>query len=165
MRNRSSTTALNGVTPYECLFKKKSDVSNLRVFGCVTYVHVPDNQRKKLDAKSRKSIFVGYPEGVKGFKLYDPVTHKFTGSRDVMSLEKNFHDFNVPDSSNSDDCARDDFPIKIGKIPANENLDHDGPANRRVADDAEGNQQGGDQQVGETLKETFMNEVRNIGDS
>ena len=24
-----------------------------------------------------------------------------------------------------------------GKIPANENLDHEGPANRRVADDAE----------------------------
>ena len=83
---------------------------------CVTYVHIPDNQRKKLDAKSRKSIFVGYPEGVKGFKLYDPVTHKFTRSRDVMFLERNFNDFNVPDSSNSDDCAKDDFPIMIGKF-------------------------------------------------
>ena len=164
VRNRSPTTALNGITPYECLLEKKPDVSNLRVFGCVTYVHIPDNQRKKLDAKSRKSIFVGYPEGVKGFKLYDPVTHKFTRSRDVMFLEKNFHDFNVPDSSNSDDCAKDDFPIMIGKIPANENLDQDEPANRRVADDADGNEQGGDQQVGETLEETFMNEVRNIGE-
>ena len=81
-----------------------------------------------------------------------------------MFLEKNFHDFSVPDSSNSDDCARDDFPIMIGKIPANKNLDQGEPANRRVADDAEGNQQGDDQQVAETLEETFMNEVRNIGE-
>ena len=105
VRNRSPTTALNGITPYECLLKKKPDVSNLRVFGCVTYVYIPENQRKKLDAKSRKSIFVGYPEGVKGFKLYDPVTHKFIRSRDVIFLEKNFHDFDVNNSSNSDDRA------------------------------------------------------------
>ena len=38
----------------------------------------------------------------------------------------------------------------IGKIPANENLDQDEPANRKVADDAEGNQQGGDQ-IGRNL--------------
>ncbi len=107
VRNRSPTTALNCITPYECLLKKKHDVSNLRVFGCITYVHVPDNQRKKLGEKSRKSIFVGYPEGVKGFKLYDPVSRKFIRSRDVKFLEKNFHDFDVHNSSNSDDRADD----------------------------------------------------------
>ena len=38
VRNRSPTTALNGITPYEFLLKKKPDVSNpnLRVFGCVS---------------------------------------------------------------------------------------------------------------------------------
>ncbi len=46
VRNRSPTTALNGITPYECLLKKKPDVSNLRIFGCITYVHVPDNQKE-----------------------------------------------------------------------------------------------------------------------
>ena len=63
-----------------------------------------------MDAKSRKSIFVGYPEGVKGFKLYDPVIHKLIRSRDVIFLEKSFHDFDVNISSNSDDRANDDFP-------------------------------------------------------
>ncbi len=114
--NHSPTTALNGITPYECLLKKKPDVSNQRVFGCVTmYVHVPNNQRKKLDAKSRKTIFVGYPQGVKGFKLYDPVFRKFIRNRDVMPLEKKFHDFDVHDSSNSGGRADDDFPIMIEK--------------------------------------------------
>ena len=164
VRNRSPTTALNGITPYECLLKKKPDVSNLRVFGCVTYVHIPENQRKKLDAKSRKSIFVGYPEGVKGFKLYDPVTHKFIRSRDVIFLEKSFHDFDVNNSSNSDDRANDDFPIVIGKIPLNGSQDQDEPNDQRVANNVDGNQQDGVQQVGETFEETFMNEVRNIGE-
>ena len=74
----------------------------------------------------------------------DPVTHKVTRSRGVIFLEKNFHDFDVYDSAKSDDCTNDDFPI-VGKIPVNENVDHDEPDKRRVADDAEGNQQGGDQ--------------------
>ena len=148
VRNRSPTTALNGITPYECLLKKKPDVSN---------------QRKKLDAKSRKSIFVGYPEGVKGFKLYDPVTHKFIRSRDVIFLEKSFHDFDVNNSSNSDDRANDDFPTVIGQIPVNGSQDQDEPNDQRVANNVDENQQGGVQQVGETFEETFMNEVRNIG--
>src|SRR5215510_3977976 len=34
VRNRSSTSALNGNVPYSCFFGKKPDVSHLRVFGC-----------------------------------------------------------------------------------------------------------------------------------
>jgi hypothetical protein len=165
VRNRSPTKALNGITPYECLFEKKPDVSNLRVFGCVTYVHIPDNQRKKLDAKSRKSIFMGYPEGVKGYKLYDPVSRKFLRSRNhVIFLEKKFHDFDVQTSSNFDDRADDDIPIMIEETPVDGNQNQDEIANHRVAENAEGNQQANDQRVGATFEETFMNEVRNVGE-
>ena len=45
VQNGSPTTSLSGITPYECLFRKKPDVSNLRVFRCVAYVHIPNNQR------------------------------------------------------------------------------------------------------------------------
>jgi hypothetical protein len=45
--NRSPTTALKDKTPYECLFGRKTDISNLRVFGCKCYVHVPDCRRHK----------------------------------------------------------------------------------------------------------------------
>lgn len=58
-------------TPFQRLFGRKPDISNLRVFGCVSYVHFPDNQRRKLDAKAHRAIFVGYPPGGKGYKLYD----------------------------------------------------------------------------------------------
>ena len=66
IRNRCPTVALKNKTPFECRFNRVPDVSHLRVFGSICYVHIPDGQRKKFDAKSYKGIFVGYPEGTKG---------------------------------------------------------------------------------------------------
>ena len=34
----------------------------MKVFGCVAYAHVSDQQRKKLDIKGEKCIFVGYSD-------------------------------------------------------------------------------------------------------
>ena len=93
LHNRSPTTALKDETPFERLFGRRPDISHLRVFGCVSYVHVPDGQRRKLDAKACKSIFVGYPPGVKGYKLYDLEKKKFVVSRDVQFFEQNFDHF------------------------------------------------------------------------
>lgn len=59
----------------------------------MSYVHISDNQRKKLDAKAHKAIFVGYPPGVKGYKLYDVEKKKFVISRDVQFFEENFDHF------------------------------------------------------------------------
>ena len=89
--NRSPTAALKDRTLFECYFSKKLDISNLRVFGCVCYQHVPQGERQKLDPKSREGIFVGYPEGTKGYKLYDPVKKKFVRSRDVIFYENKFY--------------------------------------------------------------------------
>ena len=93
LHNRSPTTALKDETPFERLFGRRPDIFHLRVFGCVSYVHVPDGQRRKLDAKACKSIFVGYPPGVKGYKLYDLEKKKFVVSRDVQFFEQNFDHF------------------------------------------------------------------------
>ncbi|CAB4022679.1 Hypothetical predicted protein [Paramuricea clavata] len=107
---------------------------------------------------------MGYPEGVKGYKLYDPVSRKFLRSRDVIFLEKKFHDFDIQTSSNFDDRAEDDIPIMIEETPVDGNENQDEIANQRVAENAEGNQQANDQPVGGTFEETFMNEVRNVGE-
>ncbi|CAB4032081.1 Retrovirus-related Pol poly from transposon TNT 1-94, partial [Paramuricea clavata] len=88
--------ALKDKTPHECLFGKKPDVSNLKVFGCMCYVHIPDSNRRKLDQKSYEAIFVGYPTGTKGYKVYDVKRRKFMISRDVQFLEKKFHNFENP---------------------------------------------------------------------
>ncbi|XP_024039432.1 gibberellin-regulated protein 14-like [Citrus clementina] len=41
----------------------------------------------KLDAKSRRCIFLGYTDGVKGYRLWDPTAHKIVISRDVIFIE------------------------------------------------------------------------------
>ena len=90
LTNRSPTSTLNE-TPYERWNGgSKPDVSNLRVWGCNAYMHVPDQKRKKLDRKSTKCIFVGYPEGKKGYKLFELSTGKMRSSRDVIFVENAF---------------------------------------------------------------------------
>ena len=34
-------------------------------------VHVPKEERRKLDPKAKKFIFLGYGEETKGYRLYD----------------------------------------------------------------------------------------------
>ena len=89
LSNRSPTSTLEE-TPFERWHGTKPDISNLRVFGCVAYAHIPDEKRKKLDKKSKKCIFVGYPPGKKGYKLFDPITRKMLYSRDVIFVETVF---------------------------------------------------------------------------
>lgn len=93
LHNRSPTTALKDKTPFECLFGEKPDISNLRVFGCICYVHIPDCRRKKLDPKSNRAIFIGYPHGTKGYKLYNLEKKQFQISRNVILHEDKFHHF------------------------------------------------------------------------
>ena len=90
LRNRSPTSYLKEMTPHEKWHGSKADVSNLKVFGCNAYVHVPDQKRKKLDKKSVQSIFVGYPNNSKGYKFYNPETKKMFRSRDVIFIENSF---------------------------------------------------------------------------
>ena len=107
LHNRSPTAALKDETPFQRLFGRRPDISNLRVFGCVSYIHVPDSQRRKLDAKAHRAIFVGYPPGVKGYKLYDLEKKKFIVSRNVQFFEENFD--HSDEKVKSDDAGQADL--------------------------------------------------------
>jgi len=48
------------MTPEEKFTSKKPDVSHFRMFGCIAYVHVPDEKRLKLYPKADTGIFIGY---------------------------------------------------------------------------------------------------------
>ncbi len=82
--NRTPTTTIHGMTPKEKFTSKKPDVSHLRVFGYIGYVHVPDEKRSKLDPKAEKCIFIGYSLEQKGYKCFNPSTRKLQVSRDVV---------------------------------------------------------------------------------
>lgn len=74
--NRCPTSAVPIGTPYELWHQKKPNVDHLQVWGCVAYVHVQKDKWAKLGSHMEKCIFVGYPEGYKGGKFYNPVTKK-----------------------------------------------------------------------------------------
>ena len=71
--NRSPQASLGGKVAEEVWTGNTVDFDHLRIFGCPGYVHVPGDERSKLDPKSKKCIFLGYKRGVKGYKFWDPI--------------------------------------------------------------------------------------------
>ena len=63
--NQSPSSTLDDKTPHEVWIGKKPFLTHLRVFGCDAYVHVPKDNKSKLDKNIEKCIFIGY-------KLWNP---------------------------------------------------------------------------------------------
>lgn len=68
-------------------------IQYLIIFGCITYVHVPDQLRKKLDYKGNKCIFISYGTNEKTYKFYNPITKKVVISRYVTFNEEGMCDW------------------------------------------------------------------------
>ena len=79
--NRSPSTAM------EMWIEKPADYSYLHAFGCPVYVMYNAQERTKLYPKFRRCNFLGYADGVKGYRLWDPTAHKIVISRDVIFVE------------------------------------------------------------------------------
>ena len=58
----SPSTRLDRDTPQRVWTSKDMSYRHLKVFMCLTYVHVAKDKRAKLDPKSRPCIFLGYDE-------------------------------------------------------------------------------------------------------
>ena len=75
------------MTPFEALVKRNPSVKHFKVFGCEAFALIPKNERRKLDSKAVKCIFLGYAEFSKGYRLFDIEKSKVTISRDVKFNE------------------------------------------------------------------------------
>lgn len=83
--NKSPSTAIGDKIPDEVWYNKDGlDYSYLRRFGCVAYVHSDDG---KLNPRAKKGVFVGYPDGVKGYKIWLLDEEKCVLSRNVVFKE------------------------------------------------------------------------------
>ncbi len=82
--NRTPTVTIHGMTLEEKFAGKKFDVSHLKVFGCITHVHVPNEIRSKLNPKAEKCIFIRYSSEQKGYRCFNPSTRKLRVSKDVV---------------------------------------------------------------------------------
>jgi hypothetical protein len=88
--NYTPTPLLSGQSPYEFLFSHKPNYSHLRVFGCLCYASVLPRSKDKFSERATSCLFIGYPYGHKGYKVYDLHTHKSFISRDVVFSEHIF---------------------------------------------------------------------------
>ena len=88
--NRTSSGLLNNKTPYEMLCGKAPTYDEMRVFGCLCFAHNLRAKGNKFAHQGRKCIFLGYPHGKKGWKLFDLETEEFFVSRDVTFYENDF---------------------------------------------------------------------------
>ncbi|KAI3727128.1 hypothetical protein L1987_66937 [Smallanthus sonchifolius] len=101
--NRSPSAALNKKTPIEVWSGRQVDYGNLKVFGSLDYAHISQG---KLEPRAQKCVFLGYPEGVKGFRLWSLENLKVIVSRDVTFKESFYYKDlignvpNEPDESN-----------------------------------------------------------------
>ncbi|PKI64686.1 hypothetical protein CRG98_014902, partial [Punica granatum] len=66
---------------------KKVSYKHLRVFGCRVSVHIPRDERSKLDAEAKQCIFLGYAHEEFEYRFWDPDSKKIIRSRDVVFFE------------------------------------------------------------------------------
>ena len=79
LKNRTSTHALNGKTPYEVMHKMKPDLTDLPEWGA--RVFVMETIAGKLDQKSTKGRWLGYSSTSKGYCIY--------GANKAISVKRN----------------------------------------------------------------------------
>ena len=70
----SPSSASEDKTPHGVWIGNKTSLSHLRVFGFDAHVHVLKKDTTKLDNKSERCIFIGYKDGLKGYKIWNPKT-------------------------------------------------------------------------------------------
>ncbi|XP_010462626.1 PREDICTED: uncharacterized protein LOC104743215 [Camelina sativa] len=94
--NRKPTVVLQGKTPFEMLYNRPPPMNHLQVFGCLCYAHNERHGGDKFASQSNRSVFLGYPYGKKGWKIYDLESGAISTSRDVVFLENEYPFAEVP---------------------------------------------------------------------
>ena len=115
--NRDPSTPLGCGILEEAWTGKKVSYSFLKTFSCEAFAHIDFENRTKMEAKSKKCVFVGYGIDEFGYRLWDFENHKIVRSRDVIFNEKvvykdllQQHEKNKNDYVVLDDTPKDDVP-------------------------------------------------------
>ena len=85
--NISPISANLGLTPEERYSCKLPTMTHLKIFGSIAFVHIPKTNRKKLNTKTSKCIFLRYDSKSKVYRLFNPIQKKIVLTRDVTMDE------------------------------------------------------------------------------
>ena len=88
--NHYPIKSVRNKTPNEAWSGSKPSVGHLRIFGCISYAHVLDQKRKKLDDKCEICIFTGYDKRRTTYRVYNPLKKNLIIFRDVEFDESDY---------------------------------------------------------------------------
>ena len=74
---------LGSKTPFKKLYSKKSDLSELRIPGCIAYAIIPAEKRSKMDIHASRARYLG-PEALNQYRLYEESSRRVIFARDVV---------------------------------------------------------------------------------
>lgn len=80
--NRCPTKAVKNLTPIEAWSGIKPTAVHLKVFGCICYMHIPEQKRHKLEEKSTKGVFLGYSSQSKGYGVFNLKSQQLVTSKE-----------------------------------------------------------------------------------
>ena len=66
------------------LFNKPPSFTHLRCFGCLCFISTLSHNRHKFASRARRRVFLGYPHGIKGYKILDLNSNSIHISRDIV---------------------------------------------------------------------------------
>ncbi|GJU59113.1 retrovirus-related pol polyprotein from transposon TNT 1-94 [Tanacetum coccineum] len=110
--NRSPSTALEKKTPIDLWSGHPVNYEMLRIFGCVAYSYV---NQGKLKPRAIKCIFLGYLDGVKGYRLWrsDDVKLKIIIRIDVVFNESLVHKNTLKGAGVADSRKEVEFEVEL----------------------------------------------------
>ncbi|CAH9143251.1 unnamed protein product [Cuscuta epithymum] len=62
----------------------------MRVFSCLVYIQNTKTWGDKFEERGKPCVFLGYPHGQKGYRVYDLIEENILTTRDVTFVESIF---------------------------------------------------------------------------
>ena len=88
-------------------------------------VHVPKEQRTKLDDKANPYIFIGYGDEEFGYRFLDPKTKRLVRSRDLTFYEdQNITSFEKDERPQTTKDVVEASPVVLSKAMVQEELEN-----------------------------------------
>ncbi|KAM1374902.1 hypothetical protein ACFX2I_025403 [Malus domestica] len=119
--NRLPSRVLEFKSPLEVMKGRKIDLSHLRVFGCICFIHIQPHHRGKLDHRAVKCIFLGYSSTQKGYKCYNTQLRKLIVSKDVRFHETDPFFSKSLETTSQRECMLEVFPLPRIDLDASTN--------------------------------------------
>ena len=91
--------------PEEVWSRREVSLNHLKVFGCVSYVHIKSIDHSKLDAKVRKCFFIGYGDEQFGYHFWDDQNRKIIRSKNVVFHETTLYKHKSSGITNATDTT------------------------------------------------------------